>query len=86
MLEQLRLARRGEHASNLGALLAHLFAKEAGLNAYVVDPVSVDEWQDCARMSGSALMQRSCLCHALNTKAVARRFAREQHREYKEID
>jgi len=85
MLEQLRLARRGEHASNLGAVLAHLFAKEAGVNAYVVDPVSVDEWQDCARISGSALMQRSCLCHALNTKAVARRFAREQRRQYKEM-
>jgi len=83
MLEELRLARGGEHASNLGAVLAHLFAKAAGVNAYVVDPVSVDEWQDCARISGSALMQRSCLCHALNTKAVAKRFAREQHREYK---
>jgi butyrate kinase len=85
MLEQLRLARRGEHASNLGAVLAHLFARQSGVNAYVVDPVSVDEWQDCARISGSALVQRSCLSHALNTKAVARRFAREQHREYKEV-
>lgn len=85
MLEQLRLARRGEHASNLGAVLAHLFAKADGVKAYVVDPVSVDEWQECARLSGSALMQRSCLSHALNTKAVARRFAREQHREYREM-
>jgi len=83
MLEELRLARRGEHASNLGAVLAHLFAQAAGVNAYVVDPVSVDEWQDCARISGSALVRRSCLCHALNTKAVAKRFAREQHREYR---
>jgi butyrate kinase len=82
MLEELRLARRGEHASNLGAVLAYSFAKAAGVNAYVVDPVSVDEWQDCARISGSTLMERSCLSHALNTKAVARRFAREQHREY----
>jgi len=85
MLEQLRLARRGEHASNLGAVLARLFAMRAGVNAYVVDPVSVDEWQECARISGSALLQRSCLCHALNTKAVARRFAREQHRDYREM-
>jgi butyrate kinase len=85
MLEQLRLARRGEHASNLGAVLARYFAEAAGVNAYVVDPVSVDEWQECARISGSALMRRSCLCHALNTKAVARRFAREQHRECREM-
>lgn len=82
MLEALRLAFRGEHASNLGAVLAHSFAKAAGVNAYVVDPVSVDEWEDCARISGSTLMERSCLCHALNTKAVTRRFAREQHRDY----
>ncbi len=85
MLEQLRLAHRGEHASNLGAVLAHLFANAAGVNAYVVDPVSVDEWQECARISGSVLVQRSCLCHALNTKAVARRFARENGREYKQM-
>ncbi len=85
MLEQLRLARRGEHASNLGAVLAHSFARAAGVNAYVVDPVSVDEWQNCARISGSALVQRSCLCHALNTKAVARRFARAQNREYRKM-
>jgi butyrate kinase len=82
MLEELRLARRGEHASNLGAGLALHFAKTAGVNAYVVDPVSVDEWQDCARFSGSPLLQRFCLGHALNTKAVVRRFAQEQHRPY----
>jgi butyrate kinase len=82
MLEEIRLARRGEHASNLGALLAYSFAKEAGVNAYIVDPISVDEWQGCARISGSPLVPRSCLCHALNTKAVAKRFAREQRRDY----
>ncbi|HEX8927147.1 MAG TPA: butyrate kinase, partial [Terriglobales bacterium] len=49
LLEELRLARRGEHASNLGGVLAYHFAGLAGVNAYVVDPVSVDEWQDCAR-------------------------------------
>jgi len=82
MLEELRLARMGEHASNLGGVLARSFADAAGVNAYVVDPVSVDEWQDVARISGSPLVPRTPLCHALNTKAVARRFAREEHREY----
>ncbi|MGA3127234.1 MAG: butyrate kinase [Candidatus Korobacteraceae bacterium] len=82
MLEELRLAREGEHASNLGGMLAHSFAEAAGVNAYVVDPVSVDEWQPLARISGSTLMPRTPLCHALNTKAVTRRFAREEHREY----
>ncbi len=82
MVEELRLARRGEHASNLGAVLALRFAQAAGVNAYIVDPVTVDEWQDCARVSGSPLIERSCVGHALNIKAVARRFARETRRPY----
>jgi butyrate kinase len=58
MLDELRLARRGEHAANLGAFLAYDIAQKARAKAYVVDPVSVDEWPDCARISGSALLQR----------------------------
>ena len=85
IVEELRLARRGEHASNLGAVLALRFARTSGVNAYIVDPVTVDEWQDCARISGSPLVQRSCVGHALNIKAVARRFAREQGRSYAEL-
>jgi butyrate kinase len=85
MIEELHLARRGEHASNLGAVLALKFANTAGVNAYVVDPVTVDEWQDCARWSGSPQVQRSCVGHALNIKAVARRFARETGRPYKDL-
>jgi butyrate kinase len=82
MVEELYLARRGEHACNLGALLALRFARAAGVNAYIVDPVTVDEWQECARLSGSPLVERTCIGHALNTKAVARRFARELGRAY----
>lgn len=82
MLEELRLARRGEHASNLGAWLAHSIASPAGLQAYIVDPVSVDEWPEIARLSGSALLQRQSLSHALNSKAVAKRYARERGQAY----
>ena len=82
MVEELRLARRGEHACNLGAVLALKFARIAAVAAYIVDPVTVDEWQDCARVSGLPLVPRLCIGHALNTKAVARRFAREQGRTY----
>ena len=85
ILEELQLARRGEHASNLGAVLALRFAQAAGVNAYIVDPVTVDEWQDCARLSGSPLIERSCVGHALNIKAVARRFARECGRAYSDL-
>jgi len=85
MVEEVKLARLGEHASNLGALLALKFAQAAGVNAYIVDPVTVDEWQPCARLSGSPLVKRTAIGHALNTKAVARRFAREQGRAYEEL-
>ena len=82
MVAELRLARRGEHASNLGALLALRFAQAVRVNAYIVDPVTVDEWEPCARPTGSPLVQRTSVGHALNTKAVARRYAREQGRAY----
>lgn len=85
MVEELRRARRGEHASNLGALLALRFAQAAGVNAYIVDPVTADEWQPCARLSGSPLIERSPIGHVLNTRAVARRFAREQGRPYETL-
>src|SRR3974377_167780 len=83
--EELRLARRGEHASNLGAFLAKAMAEKAGVAAYVVDPVSVDEWTEVARLSGSVLLERQALSHALNSKAVAKRFAREQGKAYESL-
>lgn len=85
MLEELRAAERGEHASNLGAVLALEIAHRARVEAYVVDPVSVDEWTDRARLSGSALIERYCLSHALNTKAVSKRYARELGKPYAQL-
>ena len=85
MVEELRAAQRGEHASNLGAVLALTFAREAGVRAYIVDPVTVDEWQPCARFSGLPQIARSPIGHALNIKAVARRYARDQQRPYADL-
>jgi butyrate kinase len=85
MLEELRLARRGEHAANLGAFLAHSLAQPARAPAFIVDPVSVDEWPDYARLSGSVQLERQCLSHALNSKAVAKRFAREHGKAYESM-
>jgi len=85
MLGELTRAERGEHASNLGAFLARGMADEAGVPAFVVDPVSVDEWPERARLSGCALIDRQCLSHALNTKAVAKRFAHEHERKYSDL-
>jgi butyrate kinase len=85
MLQELRLAERGEHAANLGAVLALEIAQHAGVEAYVVDPVSVDEWPEKARLSGCALLDRHCQSHALNTKAVCKRYARETGKPYPEL-
>ena len=85
MVEELRRGLRGEHASNLGAVLAQRFARSAGVNSYIVDPVTVDEWQPCARISGSPLVPRSAVGHALNTKAVARRYGRERGLAYPDL-
>ncbi len=85
MVDELRRARRGEHASNLGAVLALRFARAAGASAYIVDPVTVDEWQDCARLSGSPLIERVSIGHWLNIKAVARRHARGLGRRYEDL-
>lgn len=85
MVQELRRAPLGMHASDLGAPLALHFAQSARVNAYIVDPVTVDEWQPCARLTGSPLVERTSIGHALNTKAVARRYARETKRPYTDL-
>ncbi|HEX8927081.1 MAG TPA: butyrate kinase, partial [Terriglobales bacterium] len=85
MLDELRRAKRGDHASNLGAPMADAIAKHAGCKAFIVDPVSVDEWESIARLSGTPLIERPCLSHALNTKVTAKRYAHDQSRPYKDL-
>lgn len=77
LLQDLQSGVQGQHASNLGGLLAHGIAQSLGVQAYVVDPVSVDEFTDLARISGHPLIVRRSLSHALNIKAVARRVCHE---------
>ena len=85
MIDELRRGLRGQHASNLGASLALGFAQVAGVSAYIVDPVTVDEWQPVARVTGSPLVARTSGGHWLNTKAVAKRFTHEQGRAYSDL-
>ncbi|PSH03796.1 MAG: butyrate kinase [Acidobacteria bacterium] len=85
MLEELRRAERGEHVANLGAFLAHAIASRMGVPAYIVDPISVDEWAKVARFSGCAQLERTCFSLALNCKAVARRFALEAGESYENL-
>lgn len=86
MLKDLQEGSRGEHASNLGAILAYEIAKTADGRAFIVDPVVVDELQDVARISGLKEIERKSILHALNQKAVARRYAREQNVKYSDLN
>ncbi|GAA0458203.1 butyrate kinase [Alkalibacillus silvisoli] len=75
MLHDLKEGYYGEHASNLGGILAHEIANNVNIPAYIVDPVVVDELDDIARISGIPQLPRKSIFHALNQKAVARRAA-----------
>ncbi|MHB1652214.1 MAG: butyrate kinase [Desulfitobacteriaceae bacterium] len=71
MLKDLRSAKNGEHASNLGAVLAQRLASRARVPAFVVDPPSVDEFESSARYSGLPEIPRQSVLHALNIRRVA---------------
>jgi butyrate kinase len=71
MLEDLRASKYGNHASNLGAMIADKLAGQFGKSAYVVDPPVVDELMDEARLSGLPEICRKSVFHALNQKASA---------------
>ncbi len=75
MLQDLRSGKWSNHASNLGAILAHYFAGQLQIPGFVVDPVTVDEFTPLARISGLPEIQRKCRSHALNLKATAREVA-----------
>lgn len=85
MIADLEVGVLGEHASNLGGILAHEIAQSGEkIAAYIVDPVVVDELCDEARPSGIPGVERTSIFHALNQKAVARRAARDLERSYEE--
>ena len=76
----------GGHASVLGPLIADEFAKEVGVPAFVVDPTSVDEFEDIARISGWPELPRKSGFHPLNHKAVARKAAKEMGKAYEDLN
>jgi len=78
LLNDLRIGVNGEHASNLGGVLARGMADRENLKAYIVDPVAVDEFSDIARISGIPQIVRKSQLHALNIRAVSYRYAREK--------
>ena len=86
------------HACNLGCLIAYDIAADINTKlkaqnskrplcrAFIADPGVVDELSPLARVSGSPLMPRICIWHALNQRAIARRFAKEIGREYEDLN
>ena len=86
MLNDIKKAERGEHASNLGAMIADEIAKEIGVKSFIVDPVVVDELSDVARISGVPELPRTSIFHALNQKAVGKRYAKEKNKSYEDCN
>ena len=86
LLADLKAGVQGQHASNLGGILAREIGDALGVPSYIVDPVVVDELTDKARISGMPELPRRSIFHALNQKAVARRFAKENGKRYEELN
>jgi butyrate kinase len=86
LLKDLIAGVQGQHASNLGGILAREIGDSIGVPSYIVDPVVVDELGDVARISGVPELPRISIFHALNQKAVAKRYAKEQGVPYESLN
>ena len=86
LLEDLKIGKQGQHASNLGGILAREIGDSIGVPSYIVDPVVVDELMPIARYSGVSELPRVSVFHALNQKAVAKRYAKESGKDYSALN
>lgn len=86
MIDDLTEAKYGEHASNLGALIANELIKNTNIPAFILDPVVVDEKFPLSRYSGLPELPRLSILHALNQKAVARKYAEEKGKRYQDCN
>ena len=87
MLRDLEIGVGGEHASNLGGLIAHNLAGEIpGCKAFIADPVVVDELEPIARITGHPLFERRSIFHALNQKAIAKSYAASVNAPYESLN
>ena len=86
LLEDLKIGKQGQHASNLGGILAREIGDELGVPSYIVDPVVVDELMPSSRLSGVPELPRISVFHALNQKAVAKRYAKEVGKKYTDLN
>ena len=86
LLNDLIVGKQGQHASNLGGILAKEIDDSLNIPSYIVDPVVVDELTDVARVSGVPELPRRSVFHALNQKAVAKRYAKEVGKKYEDLN
>jgi butyrate kinase len=86
MISFMKDAPRGEHASNLGCVIAKDLGDSVDIPSYIVDPVAVDEMHDIARYTGMPEIKRQSLFHALNQKAVGRKAANKLQKNYEDLN
>lgn len=86
LLEDLKIGKQGQHASNLGGILAREIGDSIQVPSYIVDPVVVDELEPTSRYSGVPELPRTSVFHALNQKAVAKRYAKETGKAYDSLN
>jgi butyrate kinase len=86
MIRDLKSSKYGSHASNLGGIMAFELAKLYHLPSFIVDPVVVDELAPIARVSGTKIIERKCIFHALNQKATARKYAASINKKYEDLN
>ena len=86
MLHDLKMGVQGQHASNLGGIISSEIGKSLNVPAFIVDPAVVDEMTDIARISGMPEIERISIFHALNQKAVAKRYAKEKGEKYEDLN
>ena len=86
MIADLTTNKYGEHASNLGGIIVYEMAKTVGKDAFIADPVVVDEMSSVAKISGLNGISRRPLWHALNQKAVARKYAEKLGFKYEDVN
>ncbi|WP_300281955.1 butyrate kinase [Peptacetobacter sp.] len=75
-----------DHASNLGAIIAKSIADSINVDSYIYDSISVDEMSDVARISGLKDIERKSMGHALNTRAMALKYAKDKNLDYKKLN
>ena len=86
MIKDLKAGVLGQHASNLGGIIAREIADKASIPSYIVDPVVVDEMEEVARVSGIPEISRISIFHALNQKAIGRRAAKDMNKKYEDCN